>query len=64
MLNEDQHRCFQIKFKPRLNVRNQNSQWGGGCFGSLGAEPPKAIGGPRAKPPAAANGKIFERSDW
>ena len=25
----------------------------GGCFGSLGAEPPKAIGGPGAKPPAA-----------
>ena len=37
----------------------------GNCFGSLGAEPPKAIGGPGAKPPAAegwrSGGKAYSR---
>ena len=53
MLNKDRHRCLQIKLKPRLNVRSRNLQWEGGCFESLGAEPPKAIGGPGAKSTAA-----------
>ena len=37
----------------------------GGCFGSLGTEPLKAIGGPGAKPPAAggwkSGGKTYSR---
>ena len=51
--------------KPRLNVRSQKFAMGGGCFGSLGAKPPKAIGGPGAKPPAAegwrSGGKAYSR---
>ena len=65
MLNKDRHPCLQIKFRPRLNVRSQTSQRGRGCFGSLGAEPPKAIGDLGAKPPAAggwrSGGKAYSR---
>ena len=43
---------MQIKFKPSLNVRSQKFAMKG-CFGSLGAEPPKALGGLGAKPPVA-----------
>ena len=56
---------LQIKFKPRLNVRSQKFAIGGGCLGSLGAEPPIAIGGLKAKPPAAggwrSGGKAYNR---
>ena len=31
MLNKDRQLCLQIKFKPCLNVRSQNLQWGGGA---------------------------------
>ena len=44
---------LQIKFKPRLNVRSQKFARGEGCFGSLGAETSKTIGGPGAKPRTA-----------
>ena len=43
---------LQIKFKPLLNVRSQKFAIGG-CFGSLGVEPPKAVGGLGAKSPVA-----------
>ena len=35
----------------------KNSQLGG-CFGSLGAEPPKAVGGPGAKPQPPEAGSL------
>ena len=40
----------------------------GGCFGSLGAEPPEAIGGTGVNPPAAggwgSGGKAYRRRSY
>ena len=51
---------LQNIFKPRLNLRSQKFAMRWGCFGSLGAEPPKAIGDLGAKPPEA--GGLGEKS--